>query len=203
MTVNLTRKSTNFRPLDHPDTPQLLAAWRPVFYPRTTLYTTRAQIIVDVTRIVVNAQRTGESVAYHLCACEGFYAMDDQPSIMQPEVVARISSDDTTVFDVVQRAIELSRETGDLPVRIAVVRRQMFLGYVDFRASGIEDATSPAEPVLTSTQVAEALGVTSRWIRDLSAQHEVGSKVGRDWIYTLADLDQMRDWRAKHGRQRR
>ena len=48
-------------------------------------------------------------------------------------------------------------------------------------------------------QVAEMLGKQPITIRKISEQFGVGVKVGRDWIYTDADVETLRNWR-KPGR---
>lgn len=50
-----------------------------------------------------------------------------------------------------------------------------------------------------TSQVAALLGRTPVAIRKLSERHGIGVKVGRDWIYTDADVETLRRWR-KPGR---
>lgn len=55
----------------------------------------------------------------------------------------------------------------------------------------------------TSAQVAEIIGVTQSHTRHLSRKHGVGWDIGRDILYTPADVERLRAIRAEHGRQRR
>ncbi len=51
----------------------------------------------------------------------------------------------------------------------------------------------------TCKEVAALLGKTPIAIRKLSERYGIGSKVGRDWVYTDAEVNQLKHWR-KAGR---
>lgn len=47
---------------------------------------------------------------------------------------------------------------------------------------------------MTSIEVAEYLGLTEGRVRQLTREGLLkGTKVGRDWVYTRADVDEFRD----------
>lgn len=45
---------------------------------------------------------------------------------------------------------------------------------------------------LNTTAVAAQIGCDPSTIRRLAAQHGVGQKIGRDWIFTAGDVDKLR-----------
>lgn len=51
----------------------------------------------------------------------------------------------------------------------------------------------------TSKQVAAMLGRAEISIRKLSKRFGIGTKIGRDWVYSDADVETLRKWR-KPGR---
>lgn len=50
-----------------------------------------------------------------------------------------------------------------------------------------------AEDILTTAEVAEALSITPQRVRALAETRGVGRKVGTQWIFTAAEVDQLRD----------
>ncbi|MFC7503201.1 helix-turn-helix domain-containing protein [Nocardioides sp. GCM10030258] len=55
--------------------------------------------------------------------------------------------------------------------------------------------SEPANVVITTPQIAERLGCTTRWAREV-ARRVGGVKQGRDWLVSLDELDRF----MKHGR---
>jgi hypothetical protein len=53
--------------------------------------------------------------------------------------------------------------------------------------------------MLTTAQVAQRLNVTPRQVGHLAKQHGVGVKIGRDWIFTEAEVQRLTS-RPKVGR---
>jgi hypothetical protein len=53
--------------------------------------------------------------------------------------------------------------------------------------------------MLTTSQVAQRLNVTPRQVGHLAKQHGVGTKVGRDWIFTEQEVRRLAS-RPKVGR---
>jgi len=53
--------------------------------------------------------------------------------------------------------------------------------------------------MLTTSQVAQRLNVTPRQVGHLAKQHGIGVKVGRDWIFTEAEVQRLTS-RPKVGR---
>ncbi len=51
----------------------------------------------------------------------------------------------------------------------------------------------------TGKEVAAMLGKTPVAIRKLSERYGIGTKVGRDWVYSEAEVKQLKHWR-KPGR---
>jgi hypothetical protein len=52
----------------------------------------------------------------------------------------------------------------------------------------------------TTRQVADALGLSVQRVKQLAVSLEVGQKVGRDWVFTDADIALMRRRETKPGR---
>ena len=53
--------------------------------------------------------------------------------------------------------------------------------------------------MLTTAQVAQRLAITPRQVGHLAKQHGIGTKVGRDWIFTEAEVRRLAS-RPKVGR---
>ena len=45
--------------------------------------------------------------------------------------------------------------------------------------------------MLTTAQVAQRLNVTPRQVGHLAKQHSIGTKVGRDWIFTEQEVQRL------------
>ena len=45
--------------------------------------------------------------------------------------------------------------------------------------------------MLTTAQVAQRLAITPRQVGHLARQHGIGVKVGRDWIFTEAEVQRL------------
>jgi hypothetical protein len=45
--------------------------------------------------------------------------------------------------------------------------------------------------MLTTAQVAACLSITPRQVGHLAKQHGVGAKIGRDWIFTEAEVQRL------------
>lgn len=54
----------------------------------------------------------------------------------------------------------------------------------------------------TSSQVADQLGVSTNLVRMLSRERNLGIRLGRDWLYSEADVEAMRKRRPR-GRPRK
>ena len=54
----------------------------------------------------------------------------------------------------------------------------------------------------TSSDVADQLGVSINLVRTLSRDRNVGTRLGRDWLYSEADVESMRKRRPR-GRPRK
>jgi len=53
---------------------------------------------------------------------------------------------------------------------------------------------------LTTSQVAEKLGVSGRRVRQLAREYNVGSLLGRDWIFEHSDIELLEKRKTKPGR---
>ena len=53
--------------------------------------------------------------------------------------------------------------------------------------------------MLTTAQVAQRLNVTPRQVGHLAKQHSIGTKIGRDWIFTEQEVQRLTS-RPKVGR---
>lgn len=51
---------------------------------------------------------------------------------------------------------------------------------------------------LNTTTAAAQIGCTPRTVRRLAGQHAIGQRVGRDWIFTAADVAKLRRQYAKN-----
>jgi hypothetical protein len=59
------------------------------------------------------------------------------------------------------------------------------------------------DTLYTTAEVAEDLGISMARLRLIAARYGIGKKVGRDWLFTDADLEQLRqrpDHRRKEAR---
>lgn len=57
---------------------------------------------------------------------------------------------------------------------------------------------------ITTKQVAERLGIDPSRVIRLAAKYGIGAKLGRDWLFTAADVDALRDRSTgKPGRPRK
>ena len=56
-------------------------------------------------------------------------------------------------------------------------------------------------PLFNAADAARTLGITSARVRALAVSRKVGTKVGRDWIFTLQDIEAMRE--RKPGRPKK
>lgn len=54
----------------------------------------------------------------------------------------------------------------------------------------------------TSSEVADQLGVSINLVRTLSRDRNVGTRLGRDWLYSEADVESLRKRRPR-GRPRK
>ena len=45
----------------------------------------------------------------------------------------------------------------------------------------------------TTTEVAEIIGVHPRQVRHLAQKHRIGTRFGRDWLFTAADVRKFKD----------
>lgn len=45
---------------------------------------------------------------------------------------------------------------------------------------------------MTSTEAAQRLGVSATYIRAIAQRHNIGSKPGRDWLFTARDMVKLR-----------
>ena len=54
--------------------------------------------------------------------------------------------------------------------------------------------------LLTSTQVAAELGVNDSRIRQLARQKQIGQKLGRDWVFTVEEVEKLRTRKTAPGR---
>jgi len=52
------------------------------------------------------------------------------------------------------------------------------------------------ERYYTVKEAAAQTGKTQAALRKLSARHGIGIKLGRDWLYTEAELKMLRHWRG-------
>lgn len=56
----------------------------------------------------------------------------------------------------------------------------------------------------TTEQVAQELGRTASAVRKMAERHaQIGRKVGRDWVFTRADIERLRRLRPGPKRKRR
>lgn len=54
-------------------------------------------------------------------------------------------------------------------------------------------------PNHSTKQVAELLGITARAVRFWAERHEIGQKVGRDWVFTDEDIDRLKQRKTAPG----
>jgi hypothetical protein len=47
------------------------------------------------------------------------------------------------------------------------------------------------EQLFSVAKVAERLGISARRVRAIASGHEIGSKPGRDWVFTASEIERM------------
>lgn len=102
--------------------------------------------------------------------------------------------------DTLAAAADLADEQGS--AGLAAQLRRLATNH---RASAIlEDGPSDPEQVMHSTgDVARYLDVTPSYVVKLAKRHDVGQRVGRDWMFTAADLAVLRGRNTDVGRPAR
>ena len=56
-------------------------------------------------------------------------------------------------------------------------------------------------PLSTTQQAADALGITARRVRQLASELGIGQRMGRDWVFTEDDIERIRQRNKKQGRK--
>jgi len=57
--------------------------------------------------------------------------------------------------------------------------------------------------IYTTKTAADALGLSAASLRQYATRYGIGERVGRDWIFTPADLDVVRSRKGKRGRPKK